>query len=373
MLNPLSFLQDFTILSFVFHLVYFVTKKPKFLYLNSIIIGLAIIFRPQGVYLILPFILLNLNLFKINYRQFIKTLIPLALILTSQITYNKVTFNKWSLSQISELTKIGTAINFLEPNPQYPTEVNNNIQLVQSELSKSKNALNPQNFNYTEYKQIFSARNYDLCWVFTKEIYRNNQAINQMIANVYSNSRLSILRYQFFNFIYCFEFNFRPYYFYYNELENRNFYISKSNEFHPNLSSPFFNQLIFKNFHKSIVTKRVVFKRKEDESIVTKAHHRYEILYNYLFRNHVILMLSVLFFGVFAFNKKLPKKGFVFHKIALTTLSFIFANFCIIAYSIFPQPTYVEITFPIILILFFIQVQQIKLLYNGINYNNAMP
>lgn len=109
-------------------------KSLKFWMFSSIVIGVILLARPAGMFLIPAQIIISIFLFirKEGWKVIISTLAPMFLIIFSLCFYNLKSVGKFTVSPWGQMNLIGCVLGFIEPKAHYSEFTNNNINQIRS-------------------------------------------------------------------------------------------------------------------------------------------------------------------------------------------------------------------------------------------------
>ncbi|HXH17919.1 MAG TPA: hypothetical protein VNJ07_02460 [Chitinophagales bacterium] len=311
-INPISLFTDFSILTCVLLIVSAITRKPRHLLLAAFTCWLLILLRPQGFYVLpaLALVVAGLSV-KREFKKAASLVVPLAMLLLLLFAYNKATFGNFLFGQYGSRQALGAAVFYLDDTGAYSPEIKAVIQKINDSFTDEEREILRGSWSYQELSKVFNVTNWDKVWEFHRLFKTHSDELRQLGKNSMKQHPDFYLKFIYTNFIYCFLLNRDDYFFYYNELVNRKFYIEQSNEFtfmelpEEDYRHTFgeYTDIIRK---KSKLTKTGIIRDDDytsdfgSEKFLVKLNHYYQIVFAELFSNSLWLWLAALSAGISA-------------------------------------------------------------------------
>lgn len=348
-INPVTIFNDFIILSALFLFVGAITNKNKFLYIASVLISICILLRPQGLFLIalLIFIIIFYKNFR-NRKKIIALFSPFLIIMLILFTYNKLTFNKFAFTNFSQLSSVGSSVFYLEEDENYPKNFNQIIRNVQLSFPDGQLQKFNNTWSYKDLDAIITVKNVDKMWLFFDYFKSNPDLIGKLGLNSKKNHPILYFKFFFYTILKSFDIYRDKYYFYYNELNNRKYFVEKTDEYLRG-QNEYESEFIFSEFKDNIVNKTPLLNisgelpvNSSQEPLLVKLYCYYQLFYNLLFQNILFLALffCTLLFSLYQSIR--TKSGFYF--LLLCVCLIVILNHVLIAMSVVPISRYVFCT-----------------------------
>lgn len=116
----------------------FRTGRSRPFLLASLLMAIAILLRPAGMFLIVIYgiVLFAIWRFRFGKKPLLAFALAFPLVLLCLASYNKATFDRFTVSSWGVVNLLGATYTFWETSPDYPNEVNRAIERVESRIEQ---------------------------------------------------------------------------------------------------------------------------------------------------------------------------------------------------------------------------------------------
>ncbi|HXH17918.1 MAG TPA: hypothetical protein VNJ07_02455 [Chitinophagales bacterium] len=349
-----SLLADVTMLAVTFLALGLAVGKRRFFILASLLLALMPLLRTQCFYVVpLVGILAFVLLAKKKFIQAALLASPFVLILMISSVYNKTTFGSFFFGKYGLVVSLAKVVFYLDDGGDYSPEVKAAIKRVNDSFSEEDKHTVRYSWSAKKLRKVFDIGNYDDKSGEFKTLFDTHRAeLEKLAAHSRKKNPILYLKFIYTNFIYCFLLNYDKYYFYYNELVNRKYYIEKSKAFdYPEFTEAEYQQ-IYKEY-TDFIRQKLPLPRSgiigeddyvsgfADENFFVKLNHYYQIAHAGIFSNLlwlVMLLLTIAFSVWEMLRARFPEAEILILQIPLVCILF---NYGVVSLTIPPLDGYV--------------------------------
>lgn len=308
-IEAMGLFTDLMIFTATMMAVSLTTGKWRHYIVTSFGCALLILMRQQGLFVVpMVALIVVIHLFRKQFTQAMAMVVPIFFILSASFIYNIATFGSAFFGKYKLGSDLGKAVFYLDDAANYSPEVAAIIRKVNDSFTDEDRRILRESWSYTKLAGVFDIDHYDKAWEFNA-LFDSHAAELQRLADV-SRKRNFILyvKFVYTNLIKSFVINYEHYYFYYNELVNRIYYLQQSDEFtQMNLPEKDY-QIIFKEYADVVLKKQVLQKTGiithdleyvntfADEKLFIRLNHYYQIIFSKLMGNMFWLLILALCF-----------------------------------------------------------------------------
>lgn len=308
-LNPIGLFADLSVLSAVFTAVALKQNTAKYFLLASLSVGTLMLMRLQGFYFLPVAAAISAYLLiKRQYRQTVWLMLPALSLMLLFLTYNKFTFGSFQYSKFQTMNSLGSSVFYLDDGDHYSEKTRSIIKKVKESFAEDDRHALASSWSYKKLSGIFSISNYDKMWEFRQVYEAHPEELKRLAVNSKKKCPFCYLKFVYVNLVNSFLAMGGTYYFYYNELVNRRYYMEQTGEFTFMSLPEEAYRLTFGEYADVILKKAGLWKTgiiSEDldytrgfknENKAVKLNHYYQIMYSKIFGSR----LWLFFFGLAA-------------------------------------------------------------------------
>ncbi|GIV33408.1 MAG: hypothetical protein KatS3mg031_0943 [Chitinophagales bacterium] len=231
-ITPFTLFTGFALCAAVLLVAAAVSGKTTHYLLASLSIAALILIRPQGFFVIPAAAgLLGFLAYRKSWRRMLALLVPGGLLMLSLLMYNKATFGKLAYGNFRTFIALGSAMFFLDTEGDYSDSTRVLIMKVQNSFTDTEKQLLRHSWSFRKLSPIYNTTHFDKEYWFM-DIYKNNRdEFEKLTAESKRKNFTGYLKFIYVNFVNSFLNGVSDYFFYYNELVNRKYYIEQSEEF----------------------------------------------------------------------------------------------------------------------------------------------